>query len=197
MVADLLHFNLREVHFLLERTCKRFLLTQEKIDEYCQYLQEHAGVFIKIKKESKKQGAKKVKTPNVIGREIEAIVRIYEALMKLVHTEGTENYDLAMKAFRAFVSLYNDLLRRLLKGRTQLDRVKKAASIKKLAGEYIDAKLNLGSAGEDGTLYSHIAFWHFPEMILRHGDLADLSTQALEHLHWLRKKQKGLPRSQQ
>ncbi|KAK3264883.1 hypothetical protein CYMTET_26401 [Cymbomonas tetramitiformis] len=144
--------------------------------------------FIKIKKESKKQGAKKVKTPNVIGREIEAIVRIYEALMKLVHTEGTENYDLAMKAFRAFVSLYNDLLRRLLKGHTQLDRVKKVASIKKLAGEYIDAKLNLGSAGEDGTLYSHIAFWHFPEMILRHGDLVDLSTQALEHLHWLRKK---------
>ncbi len=188
MVADLLHFNLREVHFMLERTGKRFLLTQDDVDRYCQFLKDHAGVFIKVKKESKKQGAKKEKTPNVIGREIEAIVRIYEAIMKVVHVEGSENYLLAIKVWQAFVSLYKALLARLPKGHTTLDRVKKAASIKKLAGDYMEAKLYLGSAGEDGTLYSHIAFWHFPEMILRHGDLVDLSTQALEHLHWLRKK---------
>ncbi|KAK3289692.1 hypothetical protein CYMTET_2893 [Cymbomonas tetramitiformis] len=122
LVADLLHFDLREVHFMLERTCKRYLLTTEQADSYCQFLADHAGCFIKVKKTSKKQGGKKIK-------------------------------------------------------------VKKAARVRGLAMDYMDAKLDLGSGDQDGTLYSHIAYWHFPEQILRHGDLVDLSTQALEHLH--------------
>eukprot|EP00854_Cymbomonas_tetramitiformis_P008832 gene8832-10467_t len=144
LVADLLHFDLREVHFMLERTCKRYLLTTEQADSYCQFLADHAGCFIKVKKTSKKQGGKKIKSPNVIGREIDAIMCIYEELLKLIHVEGSE---------------------------------------RGLAMDYMDAKLDLGSGDQDGTLYSHIAYWHFPEQILRHGDLVDLSTQALEHLH--------------
>ncbi|KAK3273127.1 hypothetical protein CYMTET_18615 [Cymbomonas tetramitiformis] len=146
MAAGLLHFNLREVHFMLDRTGKRFLLTQADVDRYCQFLKDHAGVFIKVKKEVKKQGAnKKVKTPNVIGREIESIVKIHELLMKEVHIEGSENYDLAMAIWRAFIALYKELLARLPRGHSQLDRVRKAAKLKKLAGDYMEAKLTLGS----------------------------------------------------
>ena len=41
--------------------------------------------------------------------------------------------------------------------------------------------------GGQGTFYSHILVAHIPGLILRFGDLRQYSTQAIEHLHKLRK----------
>ncbi|KAK3243618.1 hypothetical protein CYMTET_46741 [Cymbomonas tetramitiformis] len=188
MVADLLHHDLREIHFILERTCKRFLITTALAEAYCEFLRQYVGCFIKVKKEGKKAGAKKTKQPNIIGRECEATLKVCEPLMVLIHGVDTENYHLAMKVWTAFKALRTEMFARLGKGHTMHTRAQKAYRIRRKAGEYISAKLTLGSVSEDGTQYSHIAYWHFPEMVMKHGDLVDLSTQALEHLHWLRKK---------
>ncbi len=187
LVADLLHHDLREIVFILDRTCKPYLLTPARTEGYCQFLKEHVGCFIKVKHESKKQGAKKIKTPNLIGRECKGMLTVYEPLMEFVHGKGTELFHLTVSVWTTYKALRVELFTRLGKGHTMVDRARKAHRIKQLSGRYIEAKLTLGSVA-DGTQYSHIAHWHFPDMLMKHGDLVDMSTEALEHLHWLRKK---------
>eukprot|EP00854_Cymbomonas_tetramitiformis_P004793 gene4793-5860_t len=92
----------------VNQTC---IAVKADVDRYCQFLKDHAGVFIKVKKEVKKQGAnKKVKTPNVIGREIESIVKIHELLMKEalehLHWLRKKDYrDLSNKGEKAMAQL--------------------------------------------------------------------------------------------
>ncbi len=96
MVADVLHFSLREVHHTLENTCRCHCNTQEKADRLAAFMKQTVRCYIKVKKTKTKQGVKEDKVPNIIGRECDDTLANARGMMLTVVDENSEHFRLGM-----------------------------------------------------------------------------------------------------
>ncbi len=107
------------------------------------------------------------------------MLKLFRFVLLTVLKENTKQFKDSEKSWQALEKFWNEIVTPIQAGESRQD---KADRVKQLAGDYIVAFYTAVSA-DKVTVYMHIAYQHFPEMIVRHGNLLDFAGEGLENLH--------------